>query len=252
MWIVPLFASVISLFFAFIFTGKFLKRKRIANLLFSIAFYMYAVGAFANFIGAAFEWYPWVYKLFYGTGVALVGYLAGAVVYNKFKPIVGHIFLAYVVIVTIMMTVALIPASLDQAILFNADFAVENEAMADSVRQYSFPLSGVGGIVLLVVALWSWWSSRLVGNLWIFGGALLMSLIGRLATMDMFSWLVPFKELFGILVIFYGVMLLEKGKLFLPRKAAVAEVAATAPNVKSKPETEVNKSVKEKKSTQKK
>lgn len=230
MWIVPLLATVISLFFAFIFTSKFMKSKRFPTLLYAISMYLYAIGSFANFFGAAFDWYVWTYKLFYGVGVSLVGYLAAATVYNKFKPIVGHVFLAYVAVITVLLLVALIPAQVNQSYLDQAGFAVENAAMADSVRQYSFPLSGVGGIALIVVAIWSWWSSRLEGNLWIAGGAILMSLIGRLATMDLSSWLVPFKELIGIIVIFYGVMLLDKGKLFLPRRIglAVAEAAATA------------------------
>lgn len=218
MWSVPLIASAISLFFSFIFIGKLIKHKTMSNALFAIAFFMYAIGSFANFYGAFFGWHVWVYKWFYGAGVALVGYLAAAVVYTKIKPIIAHLFLAYVVIVTILMIVALIPAETVQVILVNADFSVDNKAMADSVRKFSFPLSGVGGIVLIFAALWSWWSSRLAGHIWILGGAALMSVIGRLATMDLFSWLVPFKELAGIVVIFYGVMLLDQGKLFLPRK----------------------------------
>lgn len=226
MWIVPLLASVISLFFAFIFTSKFIKRKRFSTILYAISMYLYAIGSFANFFGAAFDWYVWTYKLFYGVGVSLVGYLAAATVYNKFKPLIGHIFLGYVAVITLLLVIAIIPAPVDQAVLFNSDFSVDNSAMHSSVRQYSFPLSGVGGIVLIVVALWSWWSSRLVGNLWIAGGAMLMSLIGRLATMSFFSWMVPFKELVGIIVIFYGVILIERGKLFMPRNIALAETAA--------------------------
>ncbi len=232
MWIVPLLASIISLFFAFIFTSKFIKKKRFSTALYAFSMYLYAIGSFANFFGAAFDWYVWTYKLFYGVGVSLVGYLAAATVYNKFKPLIGHVFLGYVAVITLLLVIAIIPAPVDQAILFNAENSVENKAMADNVRQYSFPLSGVGGIVLIVVAFWSWWSSRLVGNLWIAGGAILMSLIGRLATMNFLSWLVPFKELAGIIVIFYGVILIEKGKQFLTRNSAVAEAAATTESTK--------------------
>lgn len=222
MWVIPLLASVISLFFAMIFTGKWINSKRFSTLLYALSMYLYAIGSFANFFGAAFDWYAWTYKLFYGVGVSLVGYLAAATVYNKFRPLIGHIFLAYVAVITLLLVIAIVPATVDPAILFNSGFSVDNAAMPQDVRQYSFPLSMVGGIVLIVVAIWSWWSSRLVGNLWIAGGAILMTLLGRLATMSFFSWLVPFKELIGIIIIFYGVMLIDKGKLYRPRQLATA------------------------------
>lgn len=248
MWFVPLLASAISLFFAFIFTSKFIKNKRFSTFLYAISMYLYAIGSFANFFGAAFDWHVWTYKLFYGVGVSLVGYLAAATVYNKFKPLIGHIFLAYVAIITILLVIAIIPAPVNQAVLYNSDLSVASSAMDDSVRKYSFPLSGVGGIVLILVALWSWWSSRLVGNLWIAGGAGVMSLIGRLATMNFFSWLLPFKELIGIIIIFYGVILIDQGKLFRPRNLAMAEAAATTESMMSKKAKQVKAAIQTKKS----
>src|SRR5690606_23286481 len=132
-----------------------------------------------------------------------VGYLAAATVYINTNKIVAHLFTAYVVITTILMIIQLIPAQVDQAILFNSSFDVDPKAMPDNVRAFSFPLSGVGGIVLMIGAIWSWWKSRLAGFAWFLAGTLVMTIMGRLASM--FSYLVPFKELIGILIIFYGV-----------------------------------------------
>lgn len=220
MWIVPLLAAIISLFFALKFTSKFMEKKKASTLLYAVAMYMYALGAFANFYGAAFEWHDWTFKLFYGPGVALVGYLAAATVYINTNKIVAHLFTAYVVVMTILMMIQLIPAQVDQAILFNAGFDVDPKAMPDNVRAYSFPLSGVGGIVLMLGAIWSWWKSRLQGFVWVLVGTLVMTIMGRLAVS--FSFLVPFKELIGLIIIFYGVSILDKKKYFLPRKGTPA------------------------------
>lgn len=220
MWIVPLLAALISLFFALKFTSKFMNKRNASSLLYAIAMYMYALGAFANFYGAAFEWHDWTFKLFYGPGVALVGYLAAATVYVNTNKIVSHLFTAYVVVTTILMLIQLIPAQVDQAVLFNAGFDVDPKAMPDSVRAYSFPLSGVGGIVLMLGSIWSWWKSRLQGFVWILVGTLVMTIMGRLA--DIYSFLVPFKELIGLIIFFYGVSILDKKKYLLPRKAKTA------------------------------
>jgi hypothetical protein len=95
----------------------------------------------------------------------------------------------------------------DKAVLAQHDAAVGGEALQKgSVIRTVFPplLSGVGGLILIVGPLWSFFKNRFVGNLYIAGGALVLSAVGRLAKMGYPEWL-PLGELVGIAVIFYGV-----------------------------------------------
>lgn len=234
MWIIPLLATLISLFFALILTDKFIKRKRISDLLYSLSLYMFALASFGEFYSSAFNWFTWLYKLYYYPAISLVPIMAAATLYARFKRIVAHLFLAYVGVVMLLLLIAIIPAQVNAELLAASGMTVGGEAMPDSVRRYSFWLSGVGGIVMILSALWSWWKSRLAGNLVIVGGALIMSIGGRLATAG-WTYFLPLSELLGIIAIFCGVILLEKQKYFLKNetdqiqiKIGSTQIAATA------------------------
>ncbi|MCF6094066.1 hypothetical protein L1765_08840 [Microaerobacter geothermalis] len=208
MWIIPLLATIISLFFALVLTQKYRETRKVHNLLYAISLYMFTIAAFGEFYSTAFGWTIWMYKIYYFPAITLVPVMAGGTIYIMANRWVNYVYLGYVGILSLLLLIQLIPAEVNTNLLFSADYAVGGEGMPDEVRRYSFWLSGVGGILLLVGSLYSWWRNRHKGFLYIAAGALIMSFGGRLAKMGLTAFL-PLSELLGIIVLFYGVILLD-------------------------------------------
>ncbi|WP_048601757.1 hypothetical protein [Rubeoparvulum massiliense] len=218
MWLISLLSTVISFIFGLIFLKKTIRRPRFSNILYTLSMFMFALATFGEFYSDAFGWTASIYKLYYFSALTLVPIMAAATIYVKMPRIAGHIFLLYVVVLAGLLLYNLIPAHVSMPLLQRSGVSVGGNAMPTNVRGFSFWLSGVGGILLMVVAIWSWWSARLAGHLLIAGGAFLMSLGGRLAAIG-YAYFLPLDELFGIILIFVGVLALERRVPLFPRKA---------------------------------
>ncbi|MBE3554205.1 MAG: hypothetical protein IMW85_04260 [Thermicanus sp.] len=211
MWIIPLLSSLVSLFFALYETEKYWKKRKRSDLLYALSLYLFTIAAFGEFYSEAFGWQIWIYKLYYFPAITLVPFMAAATLYIRTKPIIAHLFLAYVSILSLALLIALIPAQVNTEVLFQGKGTVGGSAMPGSVRGFSFWLSGIGGILLLLTSLWGWWRSRKVGFLYLFGGAMVTSLGGTLAKQGL-AFFLPLSELFGILLLFFGVYTLSHQK----------------------------------------
>ncbi|KEO83380.1 hypothetical protein [Tumebacillus flagellatus] len=204
---VPLGASLISLWFAVLLFRQYAGRKRLYQLWWAISMLSYACASFGEFYALAYGWSPSMYKFYYFNAVSLVAIMAAGEMYMLFKSKIGHVYL--VIMIALMATLAalLVTAVPDPSVIGHHDAAIGGNALPKgSVIRSVFPpiLSGVGGLILIFGPLWSWWKSRFSGNLFIAAGAVLLSVVGRLAVLGVPEWL-PLGELIGIAVIFYGV-----------------------------------------------
>jgi hypothetical protein len=204
MWVIPLLASMTSLFLTLDMIRQYLQKRKAHQLAYASGLALFTLAAFVEGIAMAFGWSPFIYKVYYYTGIVLVPVLASGSVFLLRRRAIGNLFLFYVVVTSLLMLLQIIPAQVKEDLLPAAGLTVGGGAMPESVRQYSFWLSGVGGIVLLVVSLYSFVRTRYWGNLFIFLGALVMSIGGRLAAAGLAVFL-PLSELVGILLLYLGV-----------------------------------------------
>ncbi|MBL0385399.1 hypothetical protein JJB07_01955 [Tumebacillus sp. ITR2] len=204
---VPLGASLISLWFAVLLFRQYTGRKRLFQLWWSISMLSYACASFGEFYALAFGWSSAMYKFYYFNAVSLVAIMAVGEMYMLFKAKVGHLYLVVMIALMAALAFLLTTAVPDPAVMGHNDAAIGGNALPKgSVIRSVFPpiLSGVGGMILIFGPLWSWWKTRFTGNWFIAAGAVILSLVGRLAVLGYPEWL-PLGELVGIVVIFYGV-----------------------------------------------
>ena len=168
---------------------------------------MFAVAAFSEFYADAFGFTSFIYKLYYFPAISLVAVMAAGTVYIivKEKKWIAHLFLAYVMILTIWLLFLIIPVQPFQEIL-GQNISVGGQGMPKEIRRFSFPLSGIGGIILILGAIFSFLQTKFKGNLYIAAGAVVMAAGGRLATMGL-TTLLPLSELIGIVLLYYGVVI---------------------------------------------
>lgn len=204
MWAIPLLASFVSVALTWDMARQFARKRQAHQLAYALGLALFTLAVVTEFVATAFGWSPFIYKMYYYAGIVLVPVLACGSVLLLRRKAVSAVFCLYVAVVALMMLLQLIPVAVDEARLPEKGLTVGGSAMPDAVRQYSFWLSGVGGIVLLAVSLYSFIRTRYWGNLLLFFGALVMSAGGRLAAS---GWpaLLPLSELLGIVLLYLGV-----------------------------------------------
>lgn len=205
--LVPLGAVVIALLFAGLLWRQYAARKKLYQLWWAISMLSYACASFGEFFALAFGWNVPMYKFYYFNAVSLVALMAAGEVYMLFKNRTGHIYLALTLLVMAVFLILLLPVTPDASVLAKHDAAIGGNALAaGSVIRSVFPpvLSGIGGMILILGPLYSWWKTRFTPNLFIAVGALILSAAGRLAALGNPAFL-PLAELLGIAIIYYGV-----------------------------------------------
>ncbi|MFO7263310.1 MAG: hypothetical protein C0P68_004180 [Bacillota bacterium] len=204
MWAIPLLAFIISLALTADMARQYWRKRQAHQLAYAAGLALFSLAVLTEFIATAFGWSPWMYKLYYYTGIVLVPVLASGSVFLLRRKGLALVFFLYVLVTALLMLLQLIVAPVDVDRLPDKGLTVGGSAMSEAVRQYSFWLSGVGGIVLLAVSLYSFIRTRYWGNLFIFFGALVMSAGGRLAVAGLPA-LLPLSELVGIILLYIGV-----------------------------------------------
>jgi hypothetical protein len=205
--LVPLGAALIALWFAVLLLRQYAGRKRLYQLWWASSMLSYAFASFGEFYALAYGWNVPMYKFYYFNAVSLVAVMAAGEMYMLFKNRVGHVYLALMLATMAVFVVLLLQVTPDTNMLMRNDAAIGGNALEKgSLIRSVFPpvLSGVGGMILILGPLYSWWRSRYTPNLFIALGALLLSAAGRLAVLGYPEWL-PLAELIGIAIIYYGV-----------------------------------------------
>jgi len=213
-WLIPLVSCVIGTVFAGVLLNQYRARRRWHQLMWSAGMVMFVLATFGEFYGGAFGWTPGVYKLYYFSGVALPGMLGAGTVYlmTRQRPGIGHIYAAATVLVAVVFLVAVAGAELNAEALASSGVAPQAADIlpVSARRPWSVLLSAVGGMVMLLGALYSWLRFKLAYNRQIFLGALVFILGGTLTSRLGIQGAIPISNLLGVALVFSGVMAAER------------------------------------------
>ena len=185
--ILPLFTTIVSGAFTYSLLKQYLERRKIHQLLWTIAMLFYAVSAFMEFLmnGDIFGPSVLAFKVYYILSAPLVGMLGAGVVYLLASKRIAHAFTAIMVILSVALLITGAIEPIDHNVLVEAFQGPLGEAFHDAVhaypmtvRRYAIVINIVGGLVLIGGAAWSFIRDRRrTYNLWIFLGGL-MPMIG--------------------------------------------------------------------------
>ncbi|ATY86274.1 hypothetical protein CVV65_16175 [Kyrpidia spormannii] len=203
-------AAVVSLGLAGSMIKRWAKRGGAHHFWWAASFLLYTVAAFGEGYALVWGWTSAIYKIYYYAALVLVATMAAGEVDLLGRGRRGWAqwtFTAYVVVVSLVFLVQLISLGpLDMTRFRGAGTAIGGEAMPGLVRAwYPLLLSMVGGVILIVGPLWSWWETRQPSGLLIAFGAIILSAAGSAAKTG-YPALLPISELVGILLIWLGVM----------------------------------------------
>ncbi len=218
-WLVPALAGAVSAVFASLVWGQFSARRRPFQLAWALGLSAYSA---ASFIEAYVSGNPWsvaLYRAYFPLAAATVGLLGlGSVLLAR----VNAWTALYAALTGLAVVVALVgPFALP---LDSAAFADAGPSLGAAPVPFSNPgrvaflvLNIVGGLALIVGALWSWWRTRRAGVLLIGLGAMLPFAGGSLSDL-LHADVRVLLQLLGIVVMFAGFL---QGRE-VPSRAAVA------------------------------
>jgi len=218
---VSLGATVVSLIFAALVFNQWISRRKPFQLAWSVGLAFYGVAAFRQFLAEAYGWTSSTYKAYYLVAAPLVAVLGiGSVLLIHRRAGLG--FALYTLVLFAGFAVAVAGATVNTA-AFSSSIPVAGMALPDSVRIYSPLFTIPGSVALIGIAAYSFWRSRLLFNLWIGIGAVIIAAGGSLARFGL-SWALYIGEFVGIAVMFWGFLASQD---LAKAKAPAAARAAT-------------------------
>lgn len=196
-------ASLISAVFAFLVFRQWLGHRKAYQLAWSVGLALFTVAAFTQFLAEAYGWSDGIYRAYYYVSAPLVAVLGVGSAFLASRRL-GLAFTVYTAILAIAFAWVVFTAPVDAAALQKAIPA--GTGFPESVRIWS-PLFTIPGSLLLIgIALLSYWRSRLAFNLAIAAGAIVAAGSGSLASLNV-TWVLYFGELVGIGLMFWGFLL---------------------------------------------
>lgn len=186
---------------------QFIQRRKIHQFLWTIALLFYGTSTLMELLmnPDVLGFNVILFSIFYITATSLVGLLGAGQLYLIVKHKVSHIFLAFVIIMSISLLLALIftpfPIGLSFTGELGEDIRVISNGYPISVRVYAIILASVGGTFFLIGSLYSFIRDRSRYYVLFFAIGALMPMFRN----------VPFgylgNELIGVIFLFTGYLL---------------------------------------------
>ncbi|MFX0024055.1 MAG: hypothetical protein ACFE9S_17135 [Candidatus Hermodarchaeota archaeon] len=164
--IIPLFTSVISFVFTGLLVNQLVKRRKIHQLLWTIAIFLFGISTLMELLmnPDIFGFNVILFSIFYITASSLVGLLGAGQLYLIFKNKISPVFLVFVIVMTLALLFGLIFTPFPTSLIFvgelGADIRVISNGYPMSVRIFAILLASVGGTVLLLGSLYSFIRDR--------------------------------------------------------------------------------------------
>ena len=219
-----LVATVISATFAGTLWTRYRAKPRPYLLVWSIALAIYAIAAFTEVIGAAAGWSPFLYRTYYYFGgILVVGPLALGTIY-LLAPRYSRLALWILVLLAGIGLVGLLGANL-QAVKLQTHQVPDADTIKAQGGLFNVLailmaaiLSSVGSIILIGGALWSAYGvwrkggaqSRLIANILIAAGALIVGGASTLTRVFHIYDLFYVGQAIGVLVMFGGFLAAQR------------------------------------------
>ena len=213
----PLATAAVAFVFFVLLIRQYLQRRRIHQLLWTVAMLFYSISALMEFLinpdvmGANAA----LFAIYYVLAAPLVGLLGAGVVHLLAAKAVARLFLGFVVVFSLALAVMGFSTPLDPSALAKSfsgtlagGFMTASDAYPMTVRIWAIALNSVGGLVLILGALYSFVRDRSrTYNIFLAIGGILPSVggsaLGLLSYPDVFFEF----ELGGTVFLFIGFLL---------------------------------------------
>ena len=214
--VIPIISFILSLVFTFFVFKRYLKRRSVHLLIWSISLIFYGIGGMCEAFYGLFGWNPFIFRLWYLFGAVLVAaWLGQGTAYLLLDRRIAHILMAVLLLASIYSAFRIASAELDPGMMtsgVHTGSELSGHAIVSGGVRILTPFFNLYGTLLLVGgALWSSWVfyrkrillHRSLGNILIAIGAIIPAFGGTFSRMGIPSALY-IGELIGIILLFLG------------------------------------------------
>jgi len=241
----PIVCSIISLSCASVVFRDARRKPRPDKIAWSIAFLMFALAAGADAAGQSIEWTPWLARLYYATGPALVvAYLAIGQLYLLFPRAMARYGVGATLLITALWVAMVVSAPIDRTRL--AADGWEAIDRGPEMLALTVAINVIGTTIVVGgtgFSVWRFWRrgtqrNRMIGCALIAAGTLVVAAGGSLARLGYNEYLY-IAMASGVALIFAGVLvsqrpdrasrIVEADAVPTPSKSPVATVVGPHP-----------------------
>ncbi len=198
-------AALMAVGFTMNLAGRFKRTHAPVYGWWTVSFLLYAAAFLMEALTQPDNWHlVWQYQIYMVASAGLVGTMSAGTVYLAFpRSWISFLYSMYVALdIVALATFAIVHPPVLQG-SWMALNAGKNAIIGPSQVSYLL-LSAVGGPVVVLGALWSWWKTRRYYTLLIAVGALIPSLAGTLASQGLTEAWFPVLNMVGLVLIFLG------------------------------------------------
>jgi len=212
----PVICSVISLLCASVVFRDARRKPRPDKVAWSIAFLMFALAAGADAAGRAIEWTPWLARLYYATGPALVvAYLAIGQLYLLFPRAMARYGAGGTLLITALWITMVASAPIDRSRL--AEDGWEAIDRGPEMVALTVAINATGTLIIVGGTGYSVWRfrkrgtqrNRMIGCALISTGTLVVAAGGSLTRLGHYEYLYIAMAA-GVSLIYAGVLMSRK------------------------------------------
>jgi hypothetical protein len=230
--LLPLLTSLVAFAFTFSLARQYLERRKFHQLLWTVAMLFYGVSALMEFLmnkdimGASVI----AFRIYYVLASPLVGLLGAGVMYLLARKRIADAFLGLILLLSVALLYTGLTTPLDEAVIVESFSGALGDAFREAVdaypmtvRRYAIMINIVGGLTLILGALWSFIRDRRrTYNILLFLGGLMPMLGGALLGLFDNPNLFFELELAGAAFLYLG--FIYSDKFIKAREAKVASV----------------------------
>lgn len=233
--VLPVICSIISLLCAGVMFRDARRRPRPDKIAWSIAFLMFALAAGADAAGRAIEWTPWLARLYYATGPALVvAFLAAGQLYLLFPRVMARFGVGSTLLVTALWITMVVSAPIDRLRL--AEDGWEAIDRGPEMVALTVTINAIGTAIIVGgtgYSIWKFWRrdtqrNRMIGCASIAAGTIVVAAGGSLTRLGHYEYLYIAMAA-GVALIFAGVLVSRTPEREARSRGQAAIVAAVQP-----------------------
>ncbi len=196
-------AALLAAIFALALLSRYRYRHAPFYLWWTISFALYTVAYITEATSVHTRWAVFPYQLYVIASATLVATMSVGTTYLAFSKRIADIYAGFIVLLAVVLTGSVF---ITPPVIHGSWLALNGgkDAIVGLTQVVYIVMASLGGTIVIVGALWSWWKTRRYYNLLIAAGALAAGVGGTLASQGVGLSILPVMNILGLVLIFVG------------------------------------------------
>ncbi|MCL4494942.1 MAG: hypothetical protein M1294_09045 [Firmicutes bacterium] len=196
-------AALLAVIFALALMSRYQQHPAPFYLWWTFSFVFYTLAYIVEAITVGTHWTLVPYQLYIIASATLVGTMSVGTSYLAFPKTIAH---SYAGLITALFAVLTVSVFVTPPVMQGSWLALNGGkgGIVGLTQVMYIIMASLGGTIVVIGALWSWWKTRRYYNLLIAAGAIAAGVGGTLASQGVALGILPLMNIVGLVLIFLG------------------------------------------------